>query len=102
MQFPVASSQLPATGNRQLATLYIALALLYLIPIWSVDHLPTADGPCHLYNSWILRELIAGNAGPISRYYAIDWRPHPNWIGHAAMALLMCVVPPIVAEKIFF
>ena len=82
--------------------LYVALALLYLIPIWSVDHPPTSDGPSHLYNSWILRELIAGENDAVSRYYAIDWRPHPNWIGHALLAILMSVVPPAVAEKILF
>jgi len=60
--------------------LFVVLALLYLIPIWSVAHLPTADGPSHLYNSWILHELVAGNKGLIPQYYEIDWRPHPNWI----------------------
>ena len=82
------------------AALFLLLALLYLIPIWSVDHLPTSDGPTHLYNAWILRELVAGTDGPIARQYAIDWRPHPNWSGHALLALLMCIVPPVVAEKL--
>jgi len=82
--------------------LYFALAILYLVPIWSVAHLPTSDGPSHVYNSWILRELIAGNSGPISRYFEIDWRPHPNWIGHAVLALLMTIGPPVIAEKILF
>ncbi|HYS54901.1 MAG TPA: hypothetical protein VER58_14180 [Thermoanaerobaculia bacterium] len=86
----------------KLGRLYLVIAILYLIPIWSVAHLPTADGPSHVYNSWILRELIAGNSGPISRYFEIDWRPHPNWIGHALLALLMTIAPPVMAEKIFF
>ena len=90
-------------ARRPLSTgLFLALALLYLIPIWSVDHLPTSDGPSHLYNAWILHELIAGDTGTISRHYAIDWRPHPNWIGQAALALLMSIVPPVIAEKILF
>ena len=54
--------------------LYFALAILYLVPIWSVAHLPTSDGPSHVYNSWILRELIAGNSGPISRFFEIGLR----------------------------
>ena len=40
--------------------------------------------------------------GPISRYFEIDWRPHPNWIGHAVLALLMTIGPPVIAEKILF
>ncbi len=84
------------------AALYLALALLYLVPIWSVDHLPTPDGPALLYNSWILHELIAGDTSAISRYYAIDWRPHPNWTSHALLAMLMTVFSPVTAEKILF
>src|SRR5207302_3889750 len=102
--------RLPAFSFRSLCrerfalktALYFAIAILYLVPIWSVAHLPTSDGPSHLYNSWILRELIAGNSGPISRFFEIDWRPHPNWIGHALLALLMTIAPPVIAEKIFF
>jgi hypothetical protein len=94
------SIDLISIERRWLPLLYATLAIAYLIPIWTVAHLPTADGPSHLYNSWILRELIAGNHGPISRYFEIDWRPHPNWIGHALLAMLMSVVAPVTAEKI--
>jgi hypothetical protein len=90
----------PPAESRWLITLFAALAVLYCIPIWSVAHLPTSDGPSHLYNSWILRELIAGNSGPIARYFVIDAHPYPNWTGHAVLALLMCIVSPVVAEKI--
>jgi hypothetical protein len=80
---------------------YVMVAILAIVPIWCVRYLPTGDGPSHVYNSWILHELIRGGDGPIAQTYEIDWRPFPNWIGHAAMALMMFVVPPIVAEKLF-
>jgi hypothetical protein len=80
--------------------LYFGLALLALAPVWSVTYLPTSDGPSHLYNSWVLHELVRGSHGPIAEWYAVDWRPHPNWLGHAVLALLMAVVPPLVAEKL--
>lgn len=83
------------------ARLYIAVAIISVIPIWSVRYLPTVDGPSHVYNSWILYELIRGADGPIAEWFTIDWRPHPNWIGHAAMAVLMFLVSPIIAEKLF-
>src|SRR5437762_3857092 len=88
-------------SERQTGWLFLLLALLQLVPIWSVHYLPTTDGPSHLYNSWVMRELLSGHRGLIADYFAIDWRPHPNWIGTAFMAALMTILPPLVAEKIF-
>jgi hypothetical protein len=84
-----------------LTRLYLAVSIVAIIPIWSVRYLPTVDGPSHLYNSWILQQLLGGADGPISEWFRIDWQPHPNWIGHAVMAALMTVVPPLIAEKLF-
>jgi hypothetical protein len=83
-----------------LRRLYFGLALLALAPIWSATYLPTSDGPSHLYNSWVLHELVRGSHGPVAEWFAVDWRPHPNWLGHAVLALLMAIVPPLVAEKL--
>jgi hypothetical protein len=93
-----------ATDNPRhdwLTRLYVAVAIVAIVPIWCVRYLPTVDGPSHLYNSWILKQLIRGAHGPLSDWFRIDWQPHPNWIGHAVMALLMTVVSPIIAEKLF-
>ncbi|HEX9161112.1 MAG TPA: hypothetical protein VF980_05325, partial [Thermoanaerobaculia bacterium] len=88
-------------SDRVLRWLFLTVAALQIVPVWSAPYLPTNDGPCHLYNSWILQGLATHSAGgTIASYYAIDWRPHPNWMSHAAMALLLFVVPPLVAEKL--
>lgn len=80
---------------------YIVIALLHIVPLWSVRYLPTGDGPTHVYNAWVLHELLSGDAPPnIERAYRVDWTPHPNWAGHALMASFMTVVPPLVAEKL--
>ena len=78
---------------------YLALAIAAIVPIWSCRWLPTIDGPSHVYNAWILQELLRGHH-LASQWYAIDWRPNPNWSGHALLALLMTVFPPRVAEKL--
>lgn len=83
-----------------LRRLYLALAIVSLAPIWSAHYLPTADGPSHVYNSWVLRELVLGHRGVVTEWYAVDWRPYPNWSGHAVLALLMSVFPPLIAEKL--
>ena len=83
-----------------LRRLYIAISLVSLAPIWSVRYLPTADGPAHLYNAWLLKTLIAGDHGVVHSWFTIRWLPFPNWTGHALLAALMTVVPPLIAEKI--
>src|SRR5437016_554073 len=87
--------------RRWVRPLFWALAILQLLPIWCVRYLPMVDGPSHVYNSWIFRELLLHRGGLIAQYFEIDWHPHPNWIGTAVMAVLMTIVPPIVAEKLF-
>lgn len=80
--------------------LYLTLALVYLIPIWAVDYLPTTDGPAHTYNAWVLRQVGSGGHPWLDRYYEVDARPLPNWLGHAVLAGLMGAVPPRTAEKL--
>src|SRR5205809_8067989 len=88
------------TKPQMSARLYVAVAIVAVVPIWSTRYLPTVDGPSHVYNSWILHELIRGAQGPVAQWFRINWHPNPNWLGHAVMALLMFVVPPVVAEKL--
>ncbi len=81
--------------------LFVLLAALHCVPFWSVHYLPLGDGPSHVYNAWILHGLATGTApANIEQAYTIDWRPHPNWTGHAFMALAMAIVSPLVAEKL--
>ncbi len=88
-------------GSRWDRWLFVVLALLYLLPIWAVRFVPTTDGPCHLYNSWLLRQLATGEAPPIlEQHYEINPRPFPNWSGQVVMALLLGVVSPAAAEKL--
>jgi hypothetical protein len=86
--------------KNRLRWLYGAMVVIALAPIWSVHYLPTQDGPSHLYNSWLLRELVYRDGGVVAQSFRIDWRPHPNWIASVVMALLMSVVPPLIAEKL--
>jgi hypothetical protein len=81
---------------------FFALALLYVVPFWTVHYLPTVDGPCHTYNAWVLRQYDNTREYPLfQQYYVINEKPYPNWLAHGIMALLMFVVPPLAAEKLF-
>jgi hypothetical protein len=87
--------------DRRLRGLFFALALLWVLPFWVVRHLPTVDGPCHTYNAWVLHQYGNVERYPLfQQYYEISAKPYPNWIGQVVMALLMYIVPPLVAEKL--
>ena len=82
------------------ARLFLALALLQLLPVWTPLYFPTSDGPSHLYNAFVMRELVLHHDGPIAQFWAIDWRPHPNILGHVLLAVLLGPFSAAVAEKI--
>lgn len=89
------------TDHRVAAAAFAVLAALHLVPVWAPAFLPTTDGGAHVYNAWILRGLLAGEAPrAIVEHYELNLRPYPNWLGHAGMAALMGLVSPPVAEKL--
>jgi hypothetical protein len=79
--------------------LVTGLILLYLIPIWAFQYIPTQDGPSHLNNAQILSQYT-NPAYNFQKIYDLRLDPFPNWLSHAGLAALMWVFPPLVAEKI--
>jgi len=58
--------------------LYVLLSLAYLAPVWSVEHVPTTDGPSHVYNAVVLRQMLSDDGQSLfHQYYTIDHRPCP-------------------------
>ena len=78
---------------------FIFLLLVYILPIWVFKYFPSQDGPCHIYNSFILKH----HSDPdyrFNEFYEVRKSPVPNWTSHASMMLLMYIVPPLIAEKL--
>ena len=50
--------------HRRLLALYVALCILHIVPVWSVDLLPLGDGASHVYNAWmgLMRPMAGGRA----------------------------------------
>lgn len=76
-----------------------SLILLYLI--WYPPYFPSQDGPSHLYNAWVMKELGNPEYPLINASYTIRIGLIPNWSGYAVMFLLMHFLPPLAAEKIW-
>src|SRR3954454_17817217 len=86
-----------ASGAKRL---YIAAVILLIVPIWCVRHLPTVDGPSHVYNAEIIRHIVRGDHCPLTQWFRLNRRPVPNWSGTQIFALLLTTLPPPVAENL--
>lgn len=82
------------------AIVYALLLAAHLALVWSLPFFPTEDGPTHVYNLVILRDLA--NGGRIwGDHYDFLLRPIPN-LGFTAVAYpLLALFPPFAAERFF-
>ena len=79
--------------------LLAALVVLHVIPFWAFGYFPSQDGPSHIENSYALANY--DDAGRAYReFYDVNWRPVPNWLSHATLALLMKLLPPLASERV--
>ena len=78
---------------------FCGLVAAYLAPIWAFTYLPTQDGPSHLYNAIILRDLVLGNS-VYEKVFSLRLEFFPNWLSHILLAGLTLVMPALLAEKI--
>jgi len=86
--------------SRPVLGLYAACALLLLLPLWTVPRVPTVDGPCHLYNAWVMHHLDDPTYPAIGRHFQVDGQPVPNWLIQALFYALLPVLPAAAAEKL--
>ncbi len=87
-------------GWLQVFALTIIIAA-QIISFWAFKYFPTTDGPSHVANAQIIRNYYLP-AGHVYRdYYQLQKKPMTNVMGHALLALLSMVSPPLIAEKIF-
>lgn len=77
----------------------LLLAICVAIP-FATHFYPTLDGAAHLYNSQLLREYLLGNA-TIRSHLELVVLPLPNYLDHVGLALLLCIAPAWLAEKLF-
>jgi len=81
--------------------LFYTLLVLHLIPLFFGKYFLTQDGPSHLYNAFILKDMILNHHSIYAQYFDINKVPNPNWLVSVFYALAMMVLPAFLAEKIF-
>lgn len=69
------------------------------LPVWSVEQYFNQDGSPHLYNAYIIQELLRSNPA-FTEIYSINPAPLPNLSGHYLLAFLLFFFSPAVVTKI--
>jgi hypothetical protein len=90
--------------NRKTTDVFFLLALaVSFTPIIFLDFIVTSDGPCHLYNSSILKGwLFQDQAAFYSPFLQLNQYFDPNWLTNIIQVPLLSICTGPVAERIFF
>ena len=78
---------------------FLAVLLINISFIFNAKFFPSMDGPAHLHNSYLLKQLFGGSEF-VKQYYNLNHSPIPNWSLHGTLALLLCFFSAPNAEKI--
>jgi len=93
---------MPGALSRVSNWFQLFLALLFVIlPIWLAPELPTADGPAHVYNSYLACQTRAG-IEPFASYYRLRTMPRSNFATDTAFRFLGPMVGWQRAERVWF
>lgn len=79
--------------------LFLLLLLIALFQVWQTRYVPSLDGPQHLYNANVLRELILGNE-LFRRFFSVNDTLVGYWSGHFFLSLFRMFLPAWLAEKL--
>jgi hypothetical protein len=83
-------------------TAFLLIVVLYLSLFWFNEYVPTQDGPSHLENAVLLRDLCLPGDDGAEQYYYLNVRTGSNLLGYATVGAFATVLPPIPAERLFF
>jgi hypothetical protein len=80
--------------------LFILIFLILLSPVFLFQFFITVDGPAHLYNATIIREMLTGDQSLYNMFFEFNQQLVPNWTGHLIMMLGGFLLPAWMTEKL--
>ncbi|HOZ50526.1 MAG TPA: hypothetical protein PLU17_01605 [Chitinophagaceae bacterium] len=88
-------------SNKIANTIYLLLVIVCLVQIWLPTYFVTGDGPCHIYNASILKDMILDQDESFYHsFYTINYQVNANWVSHVLLAFLLFFFKAAIAEKI--
>ncbi|MEO6588041.1 MAG: hypothetical protein ABIP06_01825, partial [Pyrinomonadaceae bacterium] len=86
-------------SNIRVILFYLLLVSFACLPILSVENFVNQDGSPHLYNSYIILEILRGNPS-FTQIYALNPAPLPNLTGHWLIAFFLLFLSPLLITKL--
>jgi|GEM_PF-1357754 len=86
-------------SSKRVFLLYVIIVAFAITPVWSVKYYVSQDGIAHVYNAFLMNELVDGNR-ELSRYLSLNSLAVPNSTGHWLLVLLLRIFSPFTALKI--
>ena len=80
--------------------IFYSILLLNIAFLFVTKFYPSMDGPAHLYNANLLKDIFLDNQF-IESYYQISSIPVPNWSSHFILSFFGLLFPGWLAEKFF-
>jgi hypothetical protein len=80
--------------------LFWAMVIIGTLPLFFTKYYVTLDGPSHLYNGTLIKELLLARYPEYGNLFSFNPLWVPNWLGHFLFALLSLVFPDFLTEKI--
>ncbi len=74
---------------------------LQILPVWLFRYFPSHDGPIHIYNCLVLKDIFTSQHGIAQTYYTLNPQFPLNVLAHVLLTALTFVASPLVAEKLF-
>jgi hypothetical protein len=79
---------------------FLFLLILNILPVIGFKYFPTLDGPAHLYNANLIRQLMLDGTVTLKQFYQFNSEIIPNWTAHFILSMSGFVLPPFLAEKV--
>jgi len=80
--------------------LYLLFIFVHIGLVWMLAYFPAQDGPSHIYNLVILKDLVNGGT-EWGKFFSFQLRAVPNIAFTLFSYPLLQFFPPLVVEKIF-
>lgn len=81
--------------------LFFLLVIINSLPVLIFPFFQTLDGPAHLYNVNLLKEIIIEKNPQIIHFFAIREEWIPNWSSHLLLLLFRFLFSSLLANKLF-
>ena len=81
-------------------TLFLILTVLNAVPILMFNCYPSLDGPAHLYNVNVLKQLLIQKNQFLSQYFTLNREVIPNWTSHFILLVFRLILSSATANKL--